>query len=201
MAFEVVPAYLPNLAYMSCLIKHEQISFINSETYQKKSFRNRTVIYGANGVLRLTIPITHRKKKKLVDKDVEIFNTIKWQKSHWKSICSAYRSSPYFEFYQDEFISFYKYEKNKLTDFNIELIIKILKLLDHKFDYKVLYSNSSNNEENRCLINSKEINSFNFPSYTQVFSNKNGFIKNLSILDLIFNLGPNSNDYLLNINK
>ena len=106
MKYLIAPTYLPNISYMAWLIK-KKIYFNLTDKYNKQTFRNRSEIYGANGKLILTIPIIHSKEKKLqLTKEVKIFDKINWQTNHWKSICSAYRSSPYFEFYEQDFFNF-----------------------------------------------------------------------------------------------
>ncbi|MDA9852300.1 WbqC family protein, partial [Flavobacteriaceae bacterium] len=97
----VCPAYLPNVQYCNWILQQQQIHFTGSTTYQKQTFRNRSEIYGANGKLKLTVPIRHTHGiQKSLDQEVSIAYDTDWQKQHWKSICAAYRSAPYFEFYE-----------------------------------------------------------------------------------------------------
>ncbi len=146
------------------------------------------------------MPVTHNEEKKhQLTKEVKIYKDKNWQKNHWKSICSAYRSSPYFEFYEEDFFKFYFEIKEKyLFDFNLKLMSNILSLLNHPFNFKTINFNKKNHNKLYKLINAKKIN-FKTPKYDQVFSNKFGYINNLSILDVLFNLGPNTMDYLKSI--
>ena len=193
----VCPAYLPPIKYMAWIIAQKEIAFVLSGHYQKQTYRNRTEIYGANGKLKLTIPIVHNKNNAhQLDGDVTIHYQSSWQKDHWKSFEASYRSSPFFEFYEDDLYSFFHEKEEKLMDFNIALIKKILSLLNA--DVKI---NLAKNEINESLelLNAKEKKVFKTPVYRQVFDSKYGFISNLSILDLIFNVGPESLDYLSKI--
>ena len=107
MKYLIAPSYLPNISYMAWLIK-KKIYFNSTDKYNKQTFRNRSEIYGANGKLILTVPVTHNEEKKhQLTKKVKIYKDKNWRNNHWKSICSAYRSSPYFEFYEQDFFNFY----------------------------------------------------------------------------------------------
>ena len=200
MKYLIAPAYLPNISYMSWLIQRK-IYFNLTDKYNKQTFRNRSEIYGANGKLILTIPIIHSKEKKgQLTKKVKIFNNINWQSNHWKSICSAYRSSPYFEFYEEDFFNFYfKIKEKSLFDFNIKLISNILNLLNQPFNFEIISYNKEKHTKAYKLIDAKNIH-FQTTTYNQVFSNKYGYLNNLSIIDLLFNLGPNTIDYLNSTN-
>ena len=129
-----------------------------------------------------------------LDKSVAIHYENDWQKNHWKSLESAYRSSPFFEFYEDDFYPFYHQKFEKLMNFNICLIKKILSLLDAPVS---LHKSEKAINEFTDLIIAKHKFKRENPSYQQVFQSKHGFINNLSILDLIFNLGPQSLEYLV----
>tara|TARA_B100001250_G_scaffold128372_1_gene109275 strand:- start:1917 stop:2531 length:615 start_codon:yes stop_codon:yes gene_type:complete len=197
----IAPTYLPNISYMAWLIRKKKIYFDLTDKYNKQTYRNRSEIYGSNGKLILTIPIIHVKEKKYqLTKEVKIYNDKNWQSNHWKSICSAYRSSPYFEFYEEEFFSHYfKIKEKYLFNFNLKLISKIYKLLNQPLNFKNESFNKKNHNKIYQLIDAKN-KYFETPKYNQVFSSKYGFLSNLSILDLLFNLGPNAIDYLYSIN-
>ena len=197
MVVGVCPAYLPNIYYMSWVVSQRQVAFVTDNTYQKQTYRNRTEIYGANGKLKLTIPIVHTKKQsRQTDKAVAINYDNNWQKDHWKSLEAAYRSSPFFEFYEDDLQPFYYRNFDKLMDFNIELIKKILLLLDSDI---ILLPEKKADKEFSDLIIAKKVNKIEIPQYHQVFQSKHGFINNLSVLDLLFNLGPQSLEYLIRL--
>lgn len=194
---QFIPAYFPSVQYIGALIKAKEVSFTLESNYQKQTYRNRCSIYGANGKLNLTIPIQHTKRDgHQKDSSVKIMWEENWQMLHWKSLTSAYRSSPYFEFYEDELKEVFFRQPKKLMDYNIDLLECILSLLeiDLSYSFKESYSPLSSLEES--LINAKKQSIISQPFYQQVFATKHGFIPHLSILDLLFNLGPQSIDYL-----
>ena len=190
----VCPAYLPNIQYMAWVVSQKEIAFVTNHPYQKQTFRNRTEICGANGKLKLTVPIVHKKTaQRQSDNAVAIHYESSWQKDHWKSLESSYRSSPFFEFYEDDFYPFFHKKYQKLMELNIILIKKILSLIDA--EVKIL-SEKKATKENSTLIIAKSNTIIETPQYQQVFHAKHGFINNLSTLDLLFNLGPQSLEYL-----
>lgn len=190
-------AYLPNIHYCSWIIAQKQPCFVRDTHYHKQTYRNRTEIYGANGKLKLTLPIVHNKSKShQKEEEVQIVKTTAWQKQHWKSICSAYRSSPYFEFYEADLISLYKEEVTHLMQFNLDLLNKIMELIEFSMSYKIVEWKKDTHRRMDDLVNAKKSVQINFEPYRQVFEEKNGFIPNLSIIDLLFNLGPDTLNYL-----
>lgn len=193
----VCPAYLPNIHYCSWIIAQKQPYFVRDTHFQKQTYRNRTEIYGANGKLKLTLPIVHNKSKShQKEEEVQIAKTTAWQKQHWKSICSAYRSSPYFEYYEADLISFYKEEVTHLMQFNLDLLNKIMEMIEFSMSYKIVEWRKDIHRRMDDLVNAKKSVQINFEPYRQVFEEKNGFISNLSIIDLLFNLGPDTLNYL-----
>ena len=198
MIFGVCPAYLPSVNYMSWVINQRKLYFITSGHYQKQTYRNRAEIYGPNGKLKLIIPITKNKDLNH-QKDIEtrVDNNFLWQRNHWRSLQMSYRASPYFEFYEDAFYPFYNNKILSLMELNISLIKVILKLLK----FEILIEDKKFNEinEKKDLINTKNTSDTLNLKYKQVFNNKHGFLNNLSVIDLLFNLGPKSLDYLKKI--
>ena len=189
----VCPAYLPSIRYMAWIIEQKEVVFVLTNHYQKQTYRNRTEIYGPNGKLKLTIPIINSKnQKKQQDNEVQICNDSSWQRDHWKSLEYSYRSSPFFEFYEDDLYPFFHQEREKLMDLNMKLIKKIFSLLD----FEIKFKKTNEVDEFSELIHAKKKPIYKIPIYHQVFNSKYGFIHNLSILDLIFNMGPESNNYL-----
>ena len=200
MKFILCPAYLPNVENFSWMIKQPKVYFYGGLNYQKQSFRNRAEIYGANGKLKLTIPIKHSQEGvRKSDKNVSIAYDQNWQKSHWKSICSAYRSSPYFEYYESDLYPFFQKKKTQLFHLNIVLIETIMSLIEHSFNYQIVKFDDNEFDILDSLISAKKVVKTEFKTYTQVFRTKYGFIPNLSILDVLFNLGPETKRYLKNI--
>lgn len=197
-------AYWPNIHYFFYILNAQYIQIDLHEHYQKQTFRNRTSILSANGKLDLTIPV-----KKWVDKatvkSIEISYAEDWQKQHWRSITSAYKNSPYFDFLEDELRSFYESEYTYLHEYNAEQLKWIVKAfrLKKEIVYSQEYININDEIDLREAIHpKKEVNNntvkelLNKPYY-QTFSDKMGFVPDLSVLDLIFNEGIRSYEYLI----
>lgn len=173
----------------------------HEDNFQKQTYRNRMYIYGANGKLSLNIPIKHLPKTevKVHQKytEVKIDNESKWQSIHWKSLKTAYQTSPFFEYYEDELAPLFQKEYIRLYEFNqdcFKTVVECLQL-DLEFEFTSEYHKQPENlTDLRHLSNAKQ--SINIPEYIQVFQEKHGFISNLSILDLLFNEGPNAVTYL-----
>ena len=195
------PNYFPNIHQFTQIIKANNILFEVSDNYQKQTFRNRTYIYGANGKLGLFIPVIHTHKQRELFKDVKISYDSNWMDLHLKSLQSAYRSSPYFEYFEDDFIKLYSEKEKFLADFNIKCIKLISNLLDLDLDYKISgeYVEKTNDIiDLRDLSNARKEKKIDTPMYIQVFESKHGYINNLSVLDLIFSEGPNSVSLIVN---
>lgn len=193
------PTYFPNIASFVSMIKAGNIVFEMADSFVKQTYRNRCYIYGANGKLPLTIPVIYSQKNRQLYKDVEVFNAEKWQLQHWKSLESAYRTSPFFEFYEDELKLLFFQEATLLMDFNLKCFQTICDCLQLEFETSKTASFEKQllgKTDFRFLVNAKNSADFKFEKYTQVFHNKHGFISNLSILDLLFNEGPNATNYL-----
>ena len=189
------PNYFPNIHQFIQIIKANNILFEVSDNYQKQTFRNRTYIYGANGKLGLFIPVIHTHKNRELFKDVKISYESNWMDLHLKSLQSAYRSSPYFEYFEDDFIKLYSKKEKFLVDFNIKCIKLISNLLDLDLDFKISseYVEKTNDIiDLRDLSNARKEKKIETPKYIQVFESKHGYLNNLSILDLIFSEGKNS---------
>jgi hypothetical protein len=189
------PNYFPNIHQFIQIIKANNILFEVSDNYQKQTFRNRTYIYGANGKLGLFIPVIHTHKNRELFKDVKISYESNWMDLHLKSLQSAYRSSPYFEYFEDDFIKLYSKKEKFLADFNIKCIKLISNLLDLDLDFKISskYVEKTNDIiDLRDLSNARKEKKIETPKYIQVFESKHGYLNNLSILDLIFSEGKNS---------
>jgi len=194
-------AYLPSVSWFSLLLKHP-IRIEQYETYQRQSYRNRCLIYSERGVLPLSIPVSKPNGNHTVITDIQIFNEEKWHRSHWRAFQSAYEASPYFLYYKDEFEDFYSGNFDNLFDFNNQLILKLCTLMEitpeisHTEKFEKFPENTY---DLRNFFSPKKPSSGSFPEYIQVFSSRHGFLPDLSIVDLLFNLGPESKSYLSTI--
>ncbi|GAA3624723.1 WbqC family protein [Flavivirga jejuensis] len=193
------PTYFPNIAHFVVLVKAKKVVFETDDNFLKQTYRNRTYVYGANGKLTLNIPVIHSQKNRQKYRDVKIFNEEKWQNLHWKSLLSAYRTSPFFEYYEDDLQPLFNTKSDYILDFNfkcLEVIYDCLQLELNTTKSETYQKTVENKTDFRHLVNAKKEPLKHFTPYTQVFSNKHGFISNLSILDLLFNEGPNALNYL-----
>ena len=200
MELEIFSSYIPNVATLAVLAQQECVNIQTQAFYQKQTYRNRTQIAGANGVLNLSIPIEKGVEgTRLVDQDVMISYDEMWQNNHWKSFVSAYQSSPFFEFYQDELEAVFFKKQKKLLDFNMDILQLIMDWLELDTQIKISTEQPLYNPTGEALISAKKATSLHLPKYIQVFESKLGFISNLNALDLICCLGPESPSYLKKI--
>ena len=194
----LLPTYFPSLLFWKIILKNNFFWMKNSY-YKKQTLRNRMFIHGANGKLMLSIPIRHSgiNQKRFYD-DVSIDSSSDWKKNHFKSIKIAYQSSPYFEFYEEDLKNFYQVETSNLYNFNLKSVELVLKWFEmgtnnRTIDFNIeTYKQSKNIKE----IDNREIKKKSNIKYIQTFEDKNGFIDGLSILDMIFNCGPKTKDYI-----
>jgi hypothetical protein len=193
-------AYFPPIEYFYLLQRFENAVIEAEETYPKQTYRNRCVIYSEKGSLTLTAPVIKTFGNQTKTKDIELFNEGRWQKNQWRAIYSAYQNSPYFLYYQDELEIFFTKKAANLLNWNLEITKTLCQLIGIKTELSSsveFVKPGSLQNDHRFDISPKTPSLHtNFPKYTQVFSDRNGFIENLSILDLLFNLGPDTLAYL-----
>ena len=186
-------AYLPSIEYVSLFLKTDDASIELFETYQKQSCRTRTNVMTANGVQTLTIPVIKTNGNHTLTKDIEISYKESWQQIHLRCLESAYRKSAYFDYYFPYFEKIYRQKFNTLAELNDFCLKTILKILKVKKDYSFTTDFERITDENDYRVSlSKGTNKIEMEPYYQVFADRHGFIPNLSIVDLLFNEGPNS---------
>lgn len=186
-------AYYPPVIYFEELIKSESVLIEKHENYSKQTYRNRCCIYSANGVLPLTVPVEKGSFHKVKIKDLRIDNSRKWQREHLHAIRSAYNSSAFFEFYKDDVLKPLESGHKYLFDLNMDILMTINNILETgtKIDTTSSFNGSyKDNNDLRFSITPKKESVPSAVEYFQVFSPTHGFKPNLSIIDLIFNMGP-----------
>ena len=192
------PSYFPSISHYIAMIQANTVTFEMEDNFQKQTNRNRMYIYSPNGVQLLNIPIKHAVERHQKYKDVRIENDFGWQKNHFKSLEAAYRTSPFFEYFEDDFRPLFEKKQEFLMDLNME----IFELVNHSLGINIqtektteFFHEASSYNDFRSLINGKK-DTTQLEEYTQVFNEKHGFLNNLSLLDLLFNEGRYAVDYL-----
>lgn len=187
------------IQYYTKMLMYNDIYIEQYENFIKQTWRNRYTILGGNGTIDLIVPVVKGRGPKILIKDIEISYDTDWQRNHWRTLFSAYNTSPYFEYYADDLIPFFEKKFQFLFDYNLRIHETVSELLELEnqtiltVDFEKVPVGTANYRER---ISPKEKTppdpQFHPAPYTQVFSDKLGFIPNLSILDLLFNEGPNS---------
>ncbi len=197
------PTYFPSILTYALMQSADKILFEVNDFYEKQTYRNRLYIQSANAKQMLSVQVkhTHSDGKQLY-KDVLISHDFDWQKLHWRSLETAYRTSPYFEFYEDDLRPVFEKKYTYLVDLNIDSIQTVNQLLDLSKDFELTKTYQPDYgdkvEDLRFLKNAKKEPSImeKMPFYTQMFQDRHPFMPNLSILDLLFMEGPNTVNYL-----
>lgn len=198
-------AYFPPIEYFKSIINSKLAYLEAHENYSRQSYRNRFNILSCNGVLSLSIPIVKTTNIKQNILDVQIDYSTNWIRLHKNAIISAYGKSPFFIHYSDEIINSIDNSKKYLFDFNLIIIEKIINILNLKKELIKTDSFIKNHENDfsdlRYTIHPKQSTNIPLSHYIQTFNDRFEFIPNLSIIDLIFNLGNDSLQYLIQNKK
>lgn len=203
MAHLLHPTYFPNIATFATLVQND-ICWEVEDNYQKQTYRNRCYITTDQGKHSLNIPIKHvgGNQGRQKYKDVKLENVEYWQRQHWRTLQTAYRASPFFEYYEDDIAPLFEKKYAFLMDFNfrsIEIICNCLQIeipMDKTNSYVI---KPNNRIDFRFLVNCKNEPQFKQEEYVQVFKERHDFVKNTSVLDLLFNEGANALSYLKNL--
>ena len=192
-------SYFGPIPYYSILVNSNNYIFEKNENFVKQTIRNRCSIYSSAGKLNLSIPRIRKNSSKTIIKDIRICYNEPWQKIHLKSIITCYNSSPFFDYYKEKISKIYESKATFLIDFNLKSHLIVM-------DFLKLNSNLNYTKKFEKINKSADYRNYAFHSkedytYDQVYSTKNNFIKDLSVLDLIFNLGPESIDFLKKIDE
>lgn len=191
-------AYIPCIEYIAYIAQSTLIRIEAHEHYAKQTYRNRTCIASAQGLMELIIPVIQPNGSKTCIRDVRISYAEAWQKKHWHAITSAYNSSPFFEYYQDVFHTFYTKQYTFLYDYNKEILLTLLKACNITTEIKDSASFtplSNNTYDVRYTLSPKITSNIHIPEYTQVFAEKYPFLSQVSILDTLCNIGPDTGLY------
>jgi hypothetical protein len=197
------PGYFPNCITMACLVQG-QVTWEVWDNYQKQTYRNRCYIATDRGRLMLNIPIRHvgGSTGRQHYREVRIENSYPWQRQHWRSLQTAYRAAPFFEYYEADLSPLFETTYSFLLDLNLATIELVCTLLQRPFPRAQTTSFMTTPEgiqDARSLIEAKREDPCPVPQYTQVFQERHGFLPNLSVLDLLFNEGTGAVGYLKSI--
>lgn len=193
-------AYFPSVSYMKEIQKADTVWIEQYDHYIRQTYRNRCYIAAANGKMALSIPVERSLTEKNLVKDIRISDHDNWRHQHWQSIVSAYGMSPFFEYYEDEIVPFFEKKWKFLIDFNMEITQKLLDLLEIERplkltdDYCVDFQNKVVDLRLKTKTHKEDMGATK--PYYQVFDTKYGFLPDLSVLDLLFNMGNESILYL-----
>ena len=194
------PTYFPNSLSMACLAQGP-VRWEACDNYQKQTYRNRCYICNDRGRQLLNIPIRHvgGSGGRQLFREVRIDNGYNWQRQHWRSLETAYRSAPFFEYYEADLQPLFERPFDHLLDLNLATIGVLCDLLGIEFPEAVTESfeeSPATLRDGRFLVSAKAGPPMPMPHYPQVFEDRHGFIPDLSVLDLLFNEGTAASDYL-----
>lgn len=193
-------AYFPSVSYVKEILRADTVWIEQNDYYVRQTYRNRCYIAAANGKMALSIPVERNLTEKGLVKDIRISDHDNWRHQHWQSIVSAYGMSPFFEYFEDDIAPFFTKRWKFLIDFNMEITHKLLDLLEIDKQLKLTdeYCADFQNKvvDLRLKTKAHKEESVVTKPYYQVFDAKYGFLPDLSVLDLIFNMGNESILYL-----
>ncbi len=193
--------YFPCIPVFAELIAQPKIIFDDKSLFKRSTFRNRAIIVGANGIIQLSIPIVGGRSVNLPYKEIQIDYKTEWSRDHYRTLTTVYGNSPFFMYYKDELLTMYEKKPDSLFEWNLICLQWVLKKL------KLEISISSENRGSENLASDAPIEQYlpnnytedavlGYLKYPQVFEDKIGFKPNLSILDLLFNAGPQTKTLL-----
>lgn len=186
----------PNIYWWSLVAAADKVVFDEAEHFEKMTYRNKYFVIGANGVIQLSIPLQKGRNQRAAMKNIAIANTEQWQQQHWRGITSSYRRTPYFEHYEPELQQLFEQEYRGLTDFNKASIDWLKKQLSLNYKEEIADKYQSNYEDATADFRKSIKPSIGATMaegiYYQPFDERNGFVSNLSMLDLVFCEGPNA---------
>lgn len=196
-------AYLPTVRYMSVLAKYGAATIEQYETFPKQTFRNRTTIATGNGLMMLNVPVSRPSGNHSTTAEMVVSYHEPWNIRHWRAIASAYNAAPYFLYYKDELEEILMHQYEHLLQLNEALLNYLLKRLkitcQLEYTQSFIKETASYTDLRESLTTKKDDPSITYPHYSQVFESRHGFLPNLSVIDLLFNLGPEAKSYLLPI--
>ena len=194
-------AYFPPIQYVATIMQHSSFMIEAKETFPKQTYRNRMEIITANGIRTLTVPVKHNNHSRT--EEVGIDYTERWNIIHLRTLDAAYSASPYYLFYKDDIYNLLTRHFDRLLDLNTEILDWLLNRLriTSTATLTTCFNSNTTIPDYRNFFSPKHsLQASHFPQYYQVFNDRQPFAHNLSILDLMMNLGPEANNYLKRLN-
>ena len=194
-------SYLPDIQYTALFINNDSAEIELFETYPKQTCRNRCNVMTANGLQTLTVPVIKTNGNHTLTKDIAISYREPWQQIHMRCLEAAYRKTPYFEYYFPYLEKAYTTNFDTLIELNefcLKVILKLLKA-NKEIVYTKGFSPISDANDYRVSLSKWSVGATSYPKYYQVFDDRQAFVSNLSIIDLLFNEGPDASNYLIRI--
>jgi hypothetical protein len=194
----LLPTYFPPVSHFVVMAQADRLTLEVDDNFQKQTNRNRMYIYSPNGAQLLNLPVKHSKVGHQKTRDVKLETAFDWQKQHFKSLEAAYRSSPYFEYFEDAFAPVFQKRHTFLLDLNLEALAVVCRCIGMDLTYdktEEYFHDAPAFDDYRRLAAGKK-DATQLEPYHQVFAERHGFLNNLSILDLLFNQGRHTLDYL-----
>ena len=193
--------YFGTINWINTLFQFSNIIFEQYDSWQKMSFRNRTLIAGSHGVINLSVPLENGRNQRILFKEVTISHTQNWEQIHWRTIVSCYNRSPFFEYYREDLEKLIFTKRKFLLDLNLETFSWLIGALHTPIPTSLTSSYLVSYPQNTLdlrgyFLPKNEASLLSGFTYQQVFQDRNGFIPNLSILDLLFCCGPNAKTLL-----
>ena len=191
--------YFGPVQWYQKLYRSDEVQIEQWESFQKQTYRNRCLIAAPNGIQALTVPVEHNSQ---LIKDIRVSDHGNWRHLHWNALVTAYSESPFFEYYQDDIRPFYEQRWDYLLEFNEAIRAKMCELIDiqpnvsYSLEFRTLNSQLRDFRETIRPKHPAPDPDFTPRPYYQAWQQKHGFLPNLSILDLLFNMGPESILYL-----
>ena len=192
--------YFGPVQWYQKLYRSDEVQIEQWESFQKQTYRNRCLIAAPNGIQALTVPVEHTVSPLI--KDLKVSDHGNWRHLHWNALVTAYSESPFFEYYQDDIRLFFEQRWDYLLEFNEAIRAKMCELIDiqpnvsYSLEFRTLNSQLQDFRETIRPKHPAPDPDFTPRPYYQVWQQKHGFLPNLSILDLLFNMGPESILYL-----
>jgi hypothetical protein len=186
--------YFPCVDWFTTFLTADKVYLEQHEHFVRRSYRNRCELASPNGLLTLSVPLIGGRNQRTKIKDVLICNEEPWQQDHFKTISSCYRRSAYFEYFEQDIIAFFKKKQTHLLELNLDTLALILKLLQLKKDFELTTKYEKNVAEvfdgRNIFFGPNHLNELQ--EYLQPFTDRNGFARNRSMLDMIFCMGKKS---------